>query len=109
MKGTLKKLRRLKGRGLDELRVRGAQALAARAERLRVGAPLPTDAEWSRLLLPTPPGPAHAAVLHARADYKYVAGAVTEETLWLCGVAGLEAFDVLEARPPAEGSRAFPE
>ncbi|HWS87152.1 MAG TPA: alginate lyase family protein [Pyrinomonadaceae bacterium] len=50
-----------------------------------------------------------AAVLHARADYKYVAGSASEETLWLCGAAGLEAFDALDARPPAEGSRAFAE
>ena len=60
MKGALKKLKRLKGRGLGELRVRGAQALAARAERLGVGARLPTDAELSRLLLPAPQGPDRA-------------------------------------------------
>ncbi len=60
MKGALKKLRRLKGLGLDELRVRGTQALAARAERLGVGARLPTDAELSRLLLPAPRGPERA-------------------------------------------------
>ena len=33
MSDALKKLRKLKGRSLAELRVRGAQALAARAER----------------------------------------------------------------------------
>src|SRR5215207_8002158 len=60
MKGALKKLKRLKGRGLGELRVRGAQALAARAERLGVGARLPSDAGLSRLLLPAPRGPERA-------------------------------------------------
>jgi len=49
MKGALKKLRKLKGRSLDELRVRAAQALAARAERLGLGARLPSDAELLRL------------------------------------------------------------
>ena len=57
MKGALKKLGKLKGRSLDELRVRGAQALAARAERLGIGARLPTDAELVRLLHPAPLGP----------------------------------------------------
>ncbi|MFL6256897.1 MAG: alginate lyase family protein [Pyrinomonadaceae bacterium] len=52
---------------------------------------------------------ATAAVVHARADYKYVAESLSEETLWLCGAEGLEAFDALDARPPAEASRAFPE
>jgi hypothetical protein len=70
MKGALKKLKRLKGRGLGELRVRGAQALAARAERLGVGARLPSDAEMSRLLLPVPRGPesgdAEALLAHFR-------------------------------------------
>jgi hypothetical protein len=56
MKGALRQLKRLKGRGLGELRVRGAQALAARAERLGVGARLPSDAGLARLLLPAPRG-----------------------------------------------------
>ncbi|HEX8292555.1 MAG TPA: alginate lyase family protein [Pyrinomonadaceae bacterium] len=60
MKGALKKLKRLKGRGLGELRVRGAQALAARVERLGVGARLPSDAGLARLLLPAPRGPERA-------------------------------------------------
>jgi heparinase II/III-like protein len=50
-----------------------------------------------------------AAVVHARSDYKYVAGLPSEETLWLAGHAGLETFDALDPRPPAEASRAFPE
>jgi hypothetical protein len=57
MKRALKKLGKLKGRSLDELRVRGAQALAARAERLGIGARLPTDAGLARLLHPAPLGP----------------------------------------------------
>src|SRR5215213_11285428 len=57
MKSALKKLGKLKGRSLDELRVRAAQALAARAERLGIGARLPTDAGLSRLFRPAPRGP----------------------------------------------------
>lgn len=70
MKGALKKLKRLKGRGLGELRVRGAQALAARAERLGVGARLPTDAELSRLLLPAPRGPGRADAVALLAHFR---------------------------------------
>lgn len=70
MKRALKKLGKLKGRSLDELRVRGAQELAARAERLGIGTRLPTDAELSRLLLPAPRGPertdAEALLAHFR-------------------------------------------
>lgn len=47
--------------------------------------------------------------LFGRSDYKYVAGEVAEETLWLLGPEGLRAFDALDARPPAETSRAFPD
>ncbi|HEV3467917.1 MAG TPA: alginate lyase family protein [Pyrinomonadaceae bacterium] len=50
---------------------------------------------------------ATAAAVFARADYKHVAGPASEETLWLAGRAGLEAYDALAARPPAETSRAF--
>lgn len=60
MKSALKKLRKLKGRSLDELRVRGAQALAARAERLGIGARLPSDAGLARLLEAPPRGPGRA-------------------------------------------------
>jgi len=49
------------------------------------------------------------AVLFGRADYKFVAREVAEETLWLLGPGGVESFDRLEAREPAETSRAFPE
>ena len=54
MSGVLKKLRKLKGRSLDELRVRSAQALAAASERagLSALARLPSDAAFFRLLDP---------------------------------------------------------
>jgi hypothetical protein len=51
----------------------------------------------------------NGAALFGRADYKHVAGRAAEETLWLVGPAGLEAFDALDARPPEETSRAFEE
>ncbi|MBA3442660.1 MAG: heparinase II/III family protein [Pyrinomonadaceae bacterium] len=47
------------------------------------------------------------ASLLARPDYKYVAGEVTEETLWLLGEHGVDAFDRLDAHPPAHTSQAF--
>jgi hypothetical protein len=47
------------------------------------------------------------AVLFERADYKFVAGEVALETLWLLGPKGCAAFDSLEAQTPAETSRAF--
>ncbi len=50
------------------------------------------------------------AALFRRADYKYVAGAeLSEETLWLLGASGAQVFDQLDARPPSEASRAFPD
>ncbi|HVG30157.1 MAG TPA: alginate lyase family protein [Pyrinomonadaceae bacterium] len=59
----------------------------------------------------------NGAALFARGDYKYVAGGgdgggsggAAEETLWLLGADGLEAFDQTPARAPAETSRAFPD
>src|SRR5829696_3545682 len=50
----LPKLKKLRGRGPDELRVRGAQALAAASERagLSALARLPADAAFFRLLDP---------------------------------------------------------
>lgn len=50
---------------------------------------------------------ATGAALFARPDYKYVAGDAAEETLWLLGPKGLEAFDRMEAGPPESCSRAF--
>ena len=54
MSGVLKKLGKLKGRSLGELRVRGAQALAAASERagLSALARVPSDADFVRLLDP---------------------------------------------------------
>ncbi|HYE66075.1 MAG TPA: alginate lyase family protein, partial [Pyrinomonadaceae bacterium] len=49
------------------------------------------------------------AALFNRPDYKYVAGEVAEETLWLLGRDGLKAFDRLDAQPPAHDSFAFPD
>jgi Heparinase II/III-like protein/Heparinase II/III N-terminus len=49
------------------------------------------------------------AVLFGRGDYKFVAGELAEETLWLLGPGGLESFDRLEAHEPGETSRAFPD
>jgi hypothetical protein len=53
------------------------------------------------------PALATGASLFKRADYKFVAVAPTEETLWLAGARGLSEFDELVAAPPAAGSRAF--
>jgi uncharacterized heparinase superfamily protein len=50
---------------------------------------------------------ATGASLFRRADYKFVAGEPTEETLWLLGPRGLQDFDALHAAPPAAASRAF--
>lgn len=50
---------------------------------------------------------ATGAVLFDRSDYKFVAGAAAEETLWLLGVEGLRAFDGIAARAPEKESVAF--
>jgi hypothetical protein len=47
------------------------------------------------------------AALFERSDYKFVAGAPAEETLWLLGVAGLESLDRIIAKEPAKQSVAF--
>jgi hypothetical protein len=52
---------------------------------------------------------ATAAALFQRNDYKYVAEAATEETLWLLGPDGLKAFDELKAERPMDESHAFRE
>ena len=49
------------------------------------------------------------AALLARGDCAYVARNCVEELLWLCGPEGVEAYDSLEASPPARTSRAFAE
>ena len=48
------------------------------------------------------------AALFNRSDYKFVAGEVAEETLWLLGVKGLHNFDQITPQPPAKESVAFP-
>jgi hypothetical protein len=52
---------------------------------------------------------ATGAVLFKQPDYRWVAGDAAEETLWLLGCAGLQAFDALASVPPATTSRAFPD
>jgi hypothetical protein len=49
------------------------------------------------------------AVLFNRPDYKFVAGAAAEETLWLLGTDGLNTFDSIEARAPTKNSMKFPD
>jgi hypothetical protein len=47
------------------------------------------------------------AVLFDRKDYKFVAGEVAPETLWLLGPDGLGKFDSIQAREPASKSIGF--
>jgi glycosyltransferase involved in cell wall biosynthesis len=49
------------------------------------------------------------AVLFDRGDYKFVAGKLAEETLWLLGPAGTRTFDQIRMREPAEQSKNFPD
>jgi len=49
------------------------------------------------------------AVLLNRPEYKFVAGAAAEETLWLLGPAGLRTFDLMPAQKPAKESVDFSE
>lgn len=50
---------------------------------------------------------ATAAVLYERPDFAWVAGPLSEETLWLLGPTGVRALERIERRPPTVGSRAF--
>ncbi len=47
------------------------------------------------------------AALFERGDYKFVAGEVREETLWLLGLEGVKKFEQLASQTPTEMSRAF--
>jgi hypothetical protein len=47
------------------------------------------------------------AVLLSRADYKFVAGELAEETLWLVGEEAQHAFASVKAYPPDQASRPF--
>ena len=49
-----------------------------------------------------------AAVLN-RGDYKFVADGAAESLSWLMGTEGLDQFDSIAAKQPAETSKAFPE
>lgn len=49
------------------------------------------------------------AVLFGRGDYKFVAGKLAEETLWLLGPTGARLFDEIKAEEPAEQSKDFPD
>ena len=51
---------------------------------------------------------ATGAVLYGRSDFKFLAGVLLEETLWLLGEKGVSEFDRLEANPPSMGSTALP-
>ena len=48
------------------------------------------------------------AVLFDRPDYKFVAGELAEETLWLLGAEGVRSFDEITAQQPLKESIAFP-
>ena len=50
---------------------------------------------------------ATGSVLLDRGDYKFVAGDAAEELLWLTGVEGLNKFDSITEKQPAETSKAF--
>ncbi len=52
---------------------------------------------------------ATGAVVFARSDFKFLAGGLREETLWLLGQKGASEFDRLEAKQPAMSSAALPE
>jgi hypothetical protein len=52
---------------------------------------------------------ATGAVLYRRGDFKFAAGNVREETLWLLGVKGLAAFDLLPTSEPSVSSTALEE
>jgi hypothetical protein len=49
----------------------------------------------------------NGASLFNRGDYKFVAGEVAEETLWLLGAAGLKEFKNTISQPPSDTSRGF--
>lgn len=52
---------------------------------------------------------ATGAVLYRRGDFKFAAGNAREETLWLLGIKGLTAFDLLPTAEPSGGSTALAE
>jgi Heparinase II/III-like protein/Heparinase II/III N-terminus len=52
---------------------------------------------------------ATGAVLYRRGDFKFAAGNVREETLWLLGVKGLAAFDLMPTSEPSVSSTVLAE
>lgn len=52
---------------------------------------------------------ATGAVLYRRGDFKFMAGAPREETLWLLGLKGLADFDSLPDSEPTPNSTALPD
>ena len=52
---------------------------------------------------------ATGAVLYRRGDFKFAAGNVREETLWLLGIKGMAAFDLLPTSEPSVSSTALAE
>lgn len=50
---------------------------------------------------------AMGATLFERGDYKFVAGELTEETVWLLGLEGVQAFETLRAHIPNKNSLRF--
>jgi hypothetical protein len=51
----------------------------------------------------------NGASLFRRSDYKFVAGEIAEETLWLLGPDGVDKFESIPAHPPSNSSVAFRE
>ncbi len=51
----------------------------------------------------------NGAALFGRGDYKFVAGELAAETLWLLGPEGARAFDEIEATEPAQQTKDFPD
>lgn len=49
------------------------------------------------------------AVLFERGDYKFVAGCLAEETVWLLGLEGVLAFETMRAEKPSKSSMGFNE
>ena len=49
------------------------------------------------------------AVLFSRGDFKFLAGGLREETLWLLGAQGVGEFDRLETKKPSMSSVSLPE
>src|SRR5207237_8512858 len=52
---------------------------------------------------------ATGAVLFNRGDFKFLAGGLREETLWLLGETGLAEWERIDAQPPKQNSAALTE